>query len=79
MKPLKEVKKNASPENSITKKMSTGSSLYYDGFVSYDFTNIQFCLIQIKIGAILRHPDRGILRSSPHLIEPHAARSASTS
>ena len=30
-------KNNASLENSITKKMSTGPSLYYDGFVSYDF------------------------------------------
>ena len=31
------------------------------------------------VGAILRHPDRGILRSSPHLIEPHAPSGISTS
>ena len=30
------------------------------------------------IGAILRHPDHGILESSPHLIEPHAPSGAST-
>ena len=52
IKPLKEVKKmnkkNASLENSITKKMSTGPSLYYDEFVSYDFPKIQFCLMQIS-------------------------------
>ena len=28
--------------------MSTGPSLYYDGFVSYDFPKIQFCLMQIS-------------------------------
>ena len=33
----------------------------------------------LGVGAILRHPDRGILRSSPHLIEPHAPSGASTS
>ena len=33
----------------------------------------------LRVGAILRHPDRGILRSSPHLIEPHAPSGASTS
>ena len=26
----------------------------------------------LRVSAILCHPDRGILRSSPHLIEPHA-------
>ena len=30
IKPLKVVKKNTSPENSITKKIITGSSLYYN-------------------------------------------------
>ena len=54
IKPLKEVKKkintkNASLENSITKKMSTGPSLYYDGFVSYDFPKIQFCLMSFLL------------------------------
>ena len=38
--PLNQSKKKnkqiASRENFITKKMSTGSSLYYDGFGSYD-------------------------------------------
>ena len=33
----------------------------------------------LRVGAILRHPDRGILRSSRHLIEPHAPSGASTS
>ena len=33
----------------------------------------------LSVGAILRHPDRRILRSSPHLIEPHAPSGASTS
>ena len=28
--------------------MSTGPSFYYDGFVSYDFPKIQFCLMQIS-------------------------------
>ena len=37
-------KKNASVENSITKKMNTGRSFYYEGFVSYDFPKIQFAL-----------------------------------
>ena len=32
-----------------------------------------------RVGTIIRHPDRGILRSSPHLIEPHVPSSASTS
>ena len=32
-----------------------------------------------RVGAILCHPDRGILRSSPHLIEPQAPSGASTS
>ena len=52
IKPLKEVKKKYKKmrlENSITKKMSNEPSLYYDGFVSYDFPKIQFCLMQIKI------------------------------
>ena len=53
IKPLKEVKKNVSLENSITKKMSTEPSLYYDGFVSYDFPKILFCLMQISSGSIL--------------------------
>ena len=30
-----------------------------------------------RVGAILRHPDRVILRSSSHLIEPHAPGGAS--
>ena len=30
-------KKIGSLENSSTKKISTGSSLYYDGYGSYDF------------------------------------------
>ena len=38
--PLQQLKKKhkkiASQKNLITKKMSTGSSLYYDGFGSYD-------------------------------------------
>ena len=33
----------------------------------------------LRVGAILRHPDRGTLRNSPHLIEPHAPSDASTS
>ena len=33
----------------------------------------------LRVGAILRHPDRGILRGSPNLIEPHAPSGASTS
>ena len=33
----------------------------------------------LHVGAILRHPERGILRISPHLIEPHAPGGASTS
>ena len=33
----------------------------------------------LRVGAILRHPDRSILRSSPHLIEPPAPSGASTS
>ena len=33
----------------------------------------------LRVGAILRHPDRGILRSSLHLIEPHAPSGACTS
>ena len=33
----------------------------------------------LRVGAILRHPDRGILRSSPHLIEPHAPSGAAIS
>ena len=33
IKPLKKVKKNVSLENSITKKMSTGSSLYYNEII----------------------------------------------
>ena len=33
----------------------------------------------LRVGAILRHPDRGILRSSPHLIEPHAPSGALSS
>ena len=33
----------------------------------------------LRVGAILRQPDRGILRSSPYLIEPHAPSGASTS
>ena len=33
----------------------------------------------LRVGTILRHPDRGILRSSLHLIEPHALSGASTS
>ena len=57
IKPLKEVKKkkkiNASLENLITKKMNTGPSLYYDGFVSYDFPKIQVCLMQISSGSTL--------------------------
>ena len=32
----------------------------------------------LRVGP-LRHPDRGILRSSPHLSEPHAPSGASTS
>ena len=28
--------------------MSTGPSLYYDGFVSYEFPKIPFCLMQIS-------------------------------
>ena len=45
--PLKQSKKKnkkiASRENLITKKMSTGSSLYYDEFGSYDFAkNVLF-------------------------------------
>ena len=35
IKPLKEVKKNASLENWTTKKMSTEPSSYYDGHGSY--------------------------------------------
>ena len=31
------------------------------------------------VGAILHHPNDAILRSSPHLIEPHAPSGASTS
>ena len=38
MKPLKEVeKKIASLQNLTTKKMNSGSSLYHDGYGSYDF------------------------------------------
>ena len=33
----------------------------------------------LRVCAILRHSDRGNLRSSPHLIEPHAPSGASTS
>ena len=33
----------------------------------------------LRVGAILRHPDRGNLRSSPHLIEPHTSSGTSTS
>ena len=33
----------------------------------------------LRVDAILRHPDRGILRRSPHLIEAHAPSGASTS
>ena len=33
----------------------------------------------LHVGAILRHPDRGILRSSPYVIEPHAPNGASIS
>ena len=60
IKPLKEVKKkkkNATLENSITKKISTGPSLYYDRFVSYDFPKIQFCLISAsdKIESLENH------------------------
>ena len=32
----------------------------------------------LHVGAILRHPGRGILRSGPHVIEPHAPSGAST-
>ena len=32
----------------------------------------------LHVAAILRHPDHGILRSSPHLIEPHGPNGAST-
>ena len=66
IQPLKEVKKkhnkrNASLENSITKKMSTGLSFYYDGFVSYDFLKIQFCMMQISSGSNLRISSGSIL------------------
>ena len=33
----------------------------------------------LRVDAILRHLDRGILRSIPQLIEPHAPNGASTS
>ena len=33
----------------------------------------------LRVGAIFRHPDRGILRSSPHLIEAYAPSGAFTS
>ena len=33
----------------------------------------------LRVGAIFRHPDRSILRSSPHLIEPHAPSGTFTS
>ena len=33
----------------------------------------------LRVGGILRYPDRGILRSSSHLIEPHAPSGAFTS
>ena len=35
--------------------------------------------LYLRVSAILRHPDRGILRSSPRFIEPHAPSGASTS
>ena len=51
MKPLKEVKKNASLESLTTNKISTGLCLYYDGYDSYDFRKIQFFLMQISPGS----------------------------
>ena len=39
-KSLKEVKKSGHQENVTSKKMSTKSSVYYDGYGSYDFPKI---------------------------------------
>ena len=37
IEPLNKSKKIASPENVTTERMSSGPSLYYDGFGSYEF------------------------------------------
>ena len=44
--------------------------------VSEKYPNLRSYL---RVDAILRYPGRAILRSGPHLIEPHAPSGASTS
>ena len=45
----KKNKKIASRQNLITKKMSTVSSLYYDGFGSYDSPKKLLCKNPLKV------------------------------